>query len=54
MKHNWKKADISKGKVSFVSPIARVLINKKPGDKVILKQAGKDVVFEILNISYNL
>jgi transcription elongation factor GreB len=46
------EADISKGKVSFISPIARVLINKKTGDKVILKQAGKDTVFEIINISY--
>jgi len=46
------EADISKGKVSFISPIARVLINKKIGDKVILKQAGKDIVFEIINISY--
>jgi len=48
------EADISKGKVSFISPIARVLINKKIGDKAILKQDRKDVVFEIINISYNL
>ena len=46
------EADISKGKVSFISPIARVLINKKIGDKVILKQAKKDIVFEIINIFY--
>ena len=48
------EADISKGKVSFISPIARVLINKKTGDKVILKQAGRDIVFEIINISYSM
>jgi len=47
------EADISKGKVSFISPLARVLINKKTGDKVILKQAGKDIVFEIIGISYS-
>lgn len=47
------EADISKGKVSFISPIARVLTNKKIGDKVILKQAMKDIVFEIINISYS-
>ena len=47
------EADISKGKVSFISPVARVLINKKIGDKVILKQAGKDIVFEIIGISYS-
>jgi transcription elongation factor GreB len=46
------EADISKGKVSFISPIARVLTNKKAGDKVTLKQAGKDIVFEIIDISY--
>jgi transcription elongation factor GreB len=47
------EADISKGKVSFLSPLARVLINKKPGDRVILKQAGKDIVFEVIGISYH-
>jgi len=46
------EAAISKWKVSFISPIARVLINKKTGDKVILRQAGKDIVFEIIDISY--
>ena len=48
------EADISKGKVSFISPIAKVLINKKIGDKVILTQAGKDIVFDIIGISYML
>jgi transcription elongation factor GreB len=48
------EADISKGKVSFISPIAKVLNNKKIGDKVILKQAKKDIVFEIIDISYSL
>jgi transcription elongation factor GreB len=48
------EADVSKGKVSFISPIARVLINKKIGDKVIFKQARKEIVFEIINISYSL
>jgi transcription elongation factor GreB len=47
------EADISKGKVSFISPIAKVMINKKIGDKVVLKQAMKDIVFEIINISYS-
>jgi transcription elongation factor GreB len=47
------EADIRKGKVSFISPIARVLINKKIGDKVILKQAREDIVFEIMDIDYS-
>jgi transcription elongation factor GreB len=48
------EADISKGKVSFISPIARVLVNRKIGDKATLKQAGKDIIFEIIDISYKL
>jgi len=46
------EADISKGKLSFISPFARGLINKRPGAKVILKQAGKDIVFEIISVVY--
>jgi transcription elongation factor GreB len=47
------EANISKGKISFISPIAKALISKKIGDKVILKQAKKDIVFEIIDISYS-
>jgi transcription elongation factor GreB len=47
------EADISKGKVSFISPFSRLLINKKSGDRVVLKQAGEDIVFEIIDISYS-
>ena len=46
------EADISKGRISFLSPLARLLINKKVGDKVVLKQSGKDIVFEISGINY--
>jgi transcription elongation factor GreB len=45
------ESDISKGKVSFISPIAKALINKKRGDKVVLKQAGKDIVYTIIDIT---
>jgi transcription elongation factor GreB len=47
------EANISKGKISFLSPLARVLINKKVGDKAILKLANQDRVFEIIDISYS-
>lgn len=46
------EADISKGKISFISPLAKVLINKKVGEKALLKRPGHDVVFEIMNITY--
>ena len=46
------EADISKGKISFTSPLARVLINKKSGDKAILKRGREELVYEIMGISY--
>lgn len=48
------EAEISKGKISFISPVARALMNKKVGDKVVVKQTGRDIVFEILDINYDL
>jgi transcription elongation factor GreB len=47
------QTDISGGKISFLSPLARVLTNKKVGDKVVLKRPKEDNVFEIINITYS-
>lgn len=46
------EADFSKGKISFTSPLSKILINKKVGDKAVLKRAQDELVFEILGISY--
>ena len=46
------EADISKGKLSFISPLAKLLINKKIGDKIVLRRDNKDTIFEIVKISY--
>lgn len=46
------EADIAKGKVSFISPLARALINKKAGDSVTLKREKDEIVFEVLKIAY--
>ncbi|WP_294066917.1 GreA/GreB family elongation factor [Proteiniphilum sp. UBA1028] len=46
------EADVSKGKISFVSPLANELIDKKIGDKVVLKRPKKDIVYEIMDIAY--
>jgi transcription elongation factor GreB len=46
------EADIAKGKISFISPLAKALINKKIGERVTLKRPGKDTVFKIMNITY--
>jgi len=47
------EADISKGKISFISPLAKILINKKTGDIVALSRTKEDVVFEIMGIAYH-
>jgi transcription elongation factor GreB len=46
------EADVSKGKISFLSPLATVLNNKKVGDKAVLKRDNKDILFEVLKIEY--
>ncbi|TXE10600.1 GreA/GreB family elongation factor [Gelidibacter salicanalis] len=46
------EADISKGKISFLSPIAKLLTDKKVGDVAVLKLAKEDRSFEIKKIDY--
>ncbi|WP_299390218.1 GreA/GreB family elongation factor [uncultured Gelidibacter sp.] len=46
------EADISKGKISFLSPIAKLLTDKNVGDIAVLKLAKEDRTFEIMNIEY--
>ncbi|MEQ9424842.1 MAG: GreA/GreB family elongation factor [Cyclobacteriaceae bacterium] len=47
------EADISKGKISFISPIAKLLNRKKVGDKVTLKLAKGERVFKVIEICYS-
>ena len=46
------EADISKGKISFISPIARLLTNKKEGEHATLKLVHKNRNFEVVKIEY--
>jgi transcription elongation factor GreB len=46
------EAEISKGKISFLSPLSRLLINKKIGDKAVLNRDKENIVFEIMGINY--
>lgn len=46
------EADIAKGKISFISPIAKLLTDKKVGETAILKLAKEDRVFEVIAIDY--
>jgi len=46
------EADIAKSKISFISPLAKALINKKAGNRITLKRDKEDIVFEIMEIVY--
>ena len=46
------EADVSKGKISFISPLAKILIGKEVGEKAILKLANGERIFEIKEIVY--
>lgn len=46
------EADIARGKISFISPLAKALINKKAGDRVTLKNNREEIIYEIIEISY--
>jgi len=46
------EADISKGTISIMSPIARALINKRVEDDAVVQAPGGDVEYEIINISF--
>ncbi|WP_405396976.1 GreA/GreB family elongation factor [Maribacter sp. Asnod2-G09] len=46
------EANIAKGKISFLSPIARLLISKHVGDIATLQLGKVERVFKIIEISY--
>lgn len=46
------EADVSKGKISFISPIAKMLLGKEVGEKAVLKLANGNRIFEIVEIAY--
>lgn len=46
------EADLEKGKISFVSPIARAFIGKEEGDEVKVNTPGGQKTYEILDVAY--
>jgi len=46
------EADVANGKISFISPLAKALINKKAGDRITFQWNRGNTVFEIMNIAY--
>jgi transcription elongation factor GreA len=46
------EADLSLGKISCTSPIARALLGKEEGDEATVKAPKGDIVYEILEVKY--
>ena len=46
------EADLSKGKINWLSPVAQALLKRSVGDKVKLPGTEKPEIFEILSIDY--
>jgi transcription elongation factor GreB len=46
------EASIAKKKISFISPVAKILIGKKVGEQATLKLAKENRVFEVKEIRY--
>lgn len=44
------EADMKEGKIAFISPLARVLMNKKVGERAVLKLAQGESAFKVLEI----
>jgi transcription elongation factor GreA len=46
------EADVKKGMISILSPLARALIGKKSGDSVVVQSPKGDKDYEILSFEY--
>jgi len=46
------EADVSRGRISWISPLAKALIKARNGDTVSVRTAGGDESFEIVGIEY--
>jgi len=46
------EADMTRGEISLVSPVARALMRARVGDEVSLQTPGGPVMLEILSITY--
>ncbi len=46
------EADISKGKISITSPLARALVGKTEGDEALVRSPKGEIAYEILSIEY--
>ena len=46
------EAEVSRGRISWISPLAKALIKAREGDTVTVKTRGGDESLEIVGIEY--
>jgi transcription elongation factor GreB len=46
------EADVGRGRISWISPLARALLKRREGDEVAFKSPGGDQVLEIVKVEY--
>jgi transcription elongation factor GreB len=46
------EADVGRGRISWISPLARALLKRREGDEVAFKSPGGDQVLEIVRVEY--
>jgi len=46
------EADVTRGRISWISPLARALVKRREGDEVIFKAPGGDQILEIVRVEY--
>jgi transcription elongation factor GreB len=46
------EADVARGRISWISPLARALLKQREGDQVTFKAPGGDQVLEIVRVEY--
>lgn len=45
-----EEVDVFKGKISYQSPLGKLLLGKKKGDKVVLKNSEKSIEHKIIDV----
>jgi transcription elongation factor GreB len=46
------EADVGRGRISWVSPLARALVKHREGDRITFKTPGGDQVLEVVRVEY--
>jgi transcription elongation factor GreB len=46
------EADATRGRISWISPLARALLKRQEGERIVFKAPGGDQVLEIVSVEY--